>query len=407
MDVYRELLRKIATDRSFAREVRDVSDNVFLNGTKNVKDAIYAAYDEYERDLSLTEVAKHYLSSNPHLSSAKVAQVQAVFDNMSKVEDIGIDVARDIVRKLSIQQGAREVAEEAVKVVSGDHYDPYPIINKLEDLKKIHAATHTGDERVLDLDIDSLLEGMDDEYHYTFNLPSLNKLVPGMQKGMLCIFGARPNVGKSMFWHYSVAGAGGFLDQGAKVLCITNEELARRHTYRMMSAATQISTRNLSKYPDELKTRWSKIQDNLLVLDGDQMTLGEIEMKIETERPDVVCVDILDKVPLSGSFAREDLRLTELYGQARSIAKRYDCVFMGFNQLSADAEGRTSLDYGMMSGSKTGKAGEADLIILIGKENVEEGDTNMRWINIVKNKINGTHYRFACVADSYTACFRD
>ena len=48
MDVHRELLRKIATDRSFAREVRDVSDNVFLNGTKNVKDAIYAAYDEYE-----------------------------------------------------------------------------------------------------------------------------------------------------------------------------------------------------------------------------------------------------------------------------------------------------------------------------------------------------------------------
>ena len=175
----------------------------------------------------------------------------------------------------------------------------------------------------------------------------------------------------------------------------------------MMSAATQISTRNLSKYPDELKTRWSKIQDNLLVLDGDQMTLGEIEMKIETEKPDIICVDILDKVPLSGSFAREDLRLTELYGQARSIAKRYNCVFMGFNQLSADAEGRTSLDYGMMSGSKTGKAGEADLIILIGKENVEEGDTNMRWINIVKNKINGTHYRFACVADSDTACFRD
>ena len=27
--------------------------------------------------------------------------------------------------------------------------------------------------------------------------------------------------------------------------------------------------------------------------------------------------------------------------------------------------------------------------------------------NIVKNKINGTHYRFACVADSDIACFRD
>ena len=80
---------------------------------------------------------------------------------------------------------------------------------------------------------------------------------------------------------------------------------------------------------------------------------------------------------------------------------------MGFNQLSAHAEGKTNLDYGMLAGSKTGIAGEADLIILICKENVEVGETNMRWINIVKNKINGTHYRFACVADSDIACFRD
>ena len=291
--------------------------------------------------------------------------------------------------------------------MSGEHYDPYPVINKLESLKKIHAATDTGDERVLDLNIDSLLEGMKDEYHYTFNLPNLHKVVPGMQKGMLCIFGARPNVGKSMFWHYSVAGAGGFPDQGAKVLCITNEELARKHTYRLMSAATQIATKNLSNYPKELKTRWSKIKDNLSILDGDHMTIGEIEMKVETEKPDIVCVDILDKVPLSGSFAREDIRLTELYGQARTIAKRHDCVFMGFNQLSADAEGKHRLNFSMLSGSKTGKAGEADLIILIGKENVEEGDTNMRWINIVKNKINGRHDNFVCVADTELACFRD
>ena len=98
--------------------------------------------------------------------------------------------------------------------------------------------------------------------------------------------------------------------------------------------------------------------------------LTPLERCIETEKPDVVCVDILDKVPLSGSFAREDIRLTELYGQARSIAKRYGCVFMGFNQLSAHAEGKTNLDYGMLAGSKTGKAGEADLIILNHKKMV-------------------------------------
>ena len=95
----------------------------------------------------------------------------------------------------------------------------------------------------------------------------------------------------------------------------------------------------------------------------------------------------------------KDLRLTELYGQARSIAKRYDCVFMGFNQLSADAEGRTSLDYGMMSGSKTGKAGEADVIIGIGKTGTSEEENTTRHICISKNKLNGWHGMFTSHID--------
>lgn len=406
-DVYRELLKKIVTDRTFAREVKDVSDSVFLNGTKAIKDAIYSAYDSYDRDLTITEVEKHYLTSHPDLSSAKSAQVQATFNALSKVEDIGVDVARDMVRKLSIQQSAREVAQEAIKIVQGEHYDPYPVIRQLEELKVIHASTDNSDKRELNLDVDSLLSGMDEGYSFAFNLPSLDARVPGIERGMLAICGARPNVGKSMFWHYSVAGPGGFLDQGAKVLCITNEELPKRHTHRMLSAASGIVTRELKGQNEKLKEVWKKVGDNLIVLDGDQMTLGQIEMKVEQERPDIVCVDILDKVPMSGSFAREDLRLTELYGQARSIAKRYDCVFLGFNQLSADAEGKTMLHYGMMSGSKTGKAGEADLIVLFGKENIEEGDTNQRWVNVVKNKINGVQDRWVCVVDSDTARFRD
>jgi hypothetical protein len=61
----------------------------------------------------------------------------------------------------------------------------------------------------------------------------------------------------------------------------------------------------------------------------------------------------------------------------------------------------------MLSGSRTGKAGEADLIVLIGKEDTEEGDTNMRWINIVKNKITGVHGNFAVIFDNLTATYTE
>ena len=49
----------------------------------------------------------------------------------------------------------------------------------------------------------------------------------------------------------------------------------------------------------------------------------------------------------------------------------------------------------MMEGSRTGKAAEADLMILIGKTNAqiegEEEDSPLRHVNVVKNKLTGWH----------------
>ncbi|MCP4487297.1 MAG: hypothetical protein GY820_08270 [Gammaproteobacteria bacterium] len=62
------------------------------------------------------------------------------------------------------------------------------------------------------------------------------------------------------------------------------------------------------------------------------------------------------------------------------------------SQLSATAEGKVYVDQSMMEGSKTGKAAEADLMVLISKnplvEGAEEQDTQ-RHLNIAKNKLKG------------------
>ena len=62
------------------------------------------------------------------------------------------------------------------------------------------------------------------------------------------------------------------------------------------------------------------------------------------------------------------------------------------SQLSADAEGKVFVDQSMMEGSKTGKAAESDLMLLLSKnpqvEGQEEQDTQ-RHINVAKNKLKG------------------
>ena len=71
------------------------------------------------------------------------------------------------------------------------------------------------------------------------------------------------------------------------------------------------------------------------------------------------------------------------------------------SQLSAEAEGRSDLNQAMMEGSKTGKAAEADLMILIGKTQQVEGEEEdpIRYLNIAKNKLNGFQGKITCSLD--------
>ena len=79
------------------------------------------------------------------------------------------------------------------------------------------------------------------------------------------------------------------------------------------------------------------------------------------------------------------------------------------SQLSAEAEGKADLNQSMMEGSKTGKAAEADLMLLIGKTMQVEGEDEdpVRYLNLAKNKLNGYQGKITCVLDGsrsiYTA----
>jgi hypothetical protein len=101
---------------------------------------------------------------------------------------------------------------------------------------------------------------------------------------------------------------------------------------------------------------------------------------------------MIDKVRVPGAFAREDQMLRAVYREAREIGNRHNCVVLGFSQLSAEAEGKTQLNQAMLEGSRTGKAAEADLMLLIGRgasSDASTEDDGIRYINIAKNKLNG------------------
>ena len=97
---------------------------------------------------------------------------------------------------------------------------------------------------------------------------------------------------------------------------------------------------------------------------------------------------IFDQIDKIKGFKNEryDLELKKIYQWAREIAKSYAPV-IAVSQAGGTAEGKVWLTMDDVDSSKTSKQGEADCILGIGRE--QDNTSNMRFLNISKNKLIG------------------
>ena len=244
------------------------------------------------------------------------------------------------------------------------------------------------------------------EARWTFNIPSITRKIEGVSGGQLIEVGARPNTGKTSFHASLIASPGGFAHQGAKCIILCNEEPTHRVGARYLTAAAGMSAREVRDNMSKAQSLYAPVMNNIKIKEAGGRDMAWVESVCKSYKPDVLVLDMGDKFGVQGSFARQDEALKACAIYARQIAKTYDCAVFYMSQLSAEAEGRAQLNQSMMEGSRTGKAAEADLMILIGKSPTVEGqeeDSPLRHINIVKNKLNGWHGMVNCELDYQTA----
>jgi len=242
-----------------------------------------------------------------------------------------------------------------------------------------------------DIDIETLLEANDLETQWKFNIPSLRRRVEGVSGGHLLLVGARPNTGKTSFHASLIAGPEGWAHQGAKCVVLCNEESYERVGARYLSAATMMSMEEVRGNVALARKRYDPVKRNIRIKDSTNKDMKWVEAVVKQERPDILVLDMGDKFA-SKTSDKSDVYLKDAAIYARNIAKEYKCCIIWMSQLSAVAEGKVFVDQSMMEGSKTGKAAEADLMVLISKNPIVEGadeQDTQRHLNIAKNKLKG------------------
>ena len=379
-------------------------DRLFSKDVRKIKQAIDTAMDRYERTITPDEIEALFMSNNPTLTTAQKGAYSSLFNQIKKEAPMGSDIAQEVLSKLFQQVVGEDVANLGFDYVNGTKGSLEP----LRDILERYSDDFTPDLRIEwdDIDVDTLLEKNDLESQWSFNIPTLTRKVEGVNAGHLIEVGARPNTGKTSFHASLIAAPGGFAHQGAKCVILCNEEASHRVGARYLTAATGMTMQEVKDNPARARDAYSVVADNIKIKDASDRDMSWVESVCKSYKPDIVILDMGDKFARTGGFSRPDEALKANAIYARQIAKSHNCAIFYMSQLSADAEGKVLLNQSMMEGSRTGKAAEADLMVLIAKNPVVDGqeeEDTQRHLNVVKNKLSGWHGVVHCDLEYKTA----
>jgi len=367
-------------------------DRLFSKDVRKIKQSIDTAMDRYERSVTPDEIEALFMANNPTLTTAQKQAYSHLFRSIKKESPMGSDVAQEVLSKLFQQVVGEDIANLGFDYVNGTKGTLEPLRNLLEQ----YGDDFTPNLKVEweDISLDTILSMTDLESQWTFNIPTLVRKVEGINAGHLIEVGARPNTGKTSFHASLVAGPNGFAWQGAKTVVLCNEEGYHRVAHRYITAATGMDKFEIAKNKQQAMQIFDRIRDKVMFKDATGRDMSWVESVCKSYKPDIVILDMGDKFARTGGYARPDEALKANAIYARQIAKQQNCAIFYMSQLSAEAEGKVVLNQAMMEGSRTGKAAEADLMIMISKNPTVEGqdeEDNQRHINIVKNKLSGWH----------------
>ena len=393
-------LIKTLLDRDFYEQHKGIRcpDHIFSKDTRGIKQALDAAMETYDGSLSVQDLQAVFTVQNKSMTTATKTAMDALFRRIEMTDPIKEEIAQDTLSQLFQNYVGDVVANLGFDYVNGTENSLEPLRKILDDYKDDFTPNLRVDWEADDLD--TILAATALESRWTFNIPSLARRVEGVSGGHLIVVGARPNTGKTSFHASLIAADGGFAHQGAKCVILCNEEAYTRVASRYVSASANMTMKEVRENQALARKRYEPVRQNIMFKESTGKTMAWVESVVKQEKPDVVVLDMGDKFADMKS-ERSDITLKAAAIHARNIAKQYDCCVIWMSQLSAEAEGKADLNQSMMEGSKTGKAAEADLMLLIGKTQQVEGEDEdpVRYLNLAKNKLNGFQGKITCVLD--------
>tara|TARA_R110000787_G_C13421820_1_gene444930 strand:- start:4 stop:1155 length:1152 start_codon:yes stop_codon:yes gene_type:complete len=360
----------------FQREMRDIFDTLTYHHTT------------YNNDITVGELAVLFNDKYPAMPDSARNGVQELIHQLNAGTPDNVELHMELVNNFWLRDRARIIGEKAIEIFTGESEEFGELKRMIESVEDGRISDKTTYE-VENSSLDELLDEQSGESDFPFEFDLIAEEIQGLDRGNLGIIFARPEVGKTTFCCFLAAS---YVRAGNKVVYFSNEEPAKKIKLRLIQSYFEVTREELNNNRDKYVPLYEeKVAPFFTIMSSVGTSVEEINEYAKLNKPDVMFCDQLDKFRISGEYNRGDEKLKEIYVNGREIAKRNNLLFWAVSQASNDAHDRQFIDYAMMDNSKTGKAGEADIIIGIGKTGSSEIENTVRHICISKNKINGWH----------------
>lgn len=371
--------------------VKYINPSIFPEELEDIMCAIQELHTKFDDNIDM-EIVKTHIFNKKVSTTAKKALLTDIIDKIEVSKPVSVDIAKDFIFQMAKTAQRLEAMNKLAWIIEKKEDSHEEVINILSELPLEEQDT----SEIVGATDEDLKEFYEASNRYPFSIDTLQRKIGGMSKGNLAIVFGRPEIGKSSFIAHMVAG---YIKSGIIVEYYANEEPGRKIMLNIRRAVTGESDSEIVTAIQKKNTpkEWEAAYKNLTVRSVGTMGIDTIIGRSKDNPPDVFILDQVDKLTLSNSKnSPNHERLKELYTRTRELAKSRDCLVINVSQASIDADGQNRITYDMLDGSKTGKAGEADIIIGIGKndflkDDVSDPRNQIRYVTISKNKINGWH----------------
>lgn len=383
---------KLLLSKDYYNNFRHKLDpEIFPEALQDLYESLIECHATAKGDITARELYAMHQTRHKTLTDANKNVIIEIIRQINEVPIPDKDIAEVLITRALVELKATRIARAALQIAQGNNEDFSEIQRLIDD------QSATSDIEEVTNNIEELLEDIQKTYKWEFNLPELNSKVGKIGPEVFAILAGPVNSGKSLMGINFVFGPGGFAEQGAMCLYIGNEESLKRTMLRGISCYTGLTRQELWDNMKQAQEQFNKIAANIKVIDDISMTFSKLEYLTKKYNPDIIVVDMLDKINVGGGWGKSHEKLALIAERAREHAKKFKCAVFGLSQTNGDTFGQLTIDQNQLAGSRVDKAANADLVLTLGQlPSSDEGGENFRRIFVAKSKLEGNGAKINC-----------